>query len=45
MEAMNTDKFVPFKKRGDLWADIEPMEQYEGGEAPIAPINYTKRCK
>jgi protein farnesyltransferase/geranylgeranyltransferase type-1 subunit alpha len=32
--------WVPFNDRGDLWADIEPIEQYEGGEAPIAPIPY-----
>ena len=33
-------KFVPFKERGDTWTDIEPIEQYEGGQAPIAPIPY-----
>ena len=34
--------FVPFKERGTLWHDIEPIEQYEGGAAPIAPIPYPK---
>jgi len=33
-------KFKPFKERGDMWQDIEPLEQYEGGPAPIAPIPY-----
>ena len=23
------------------WKDIEPLEQYHGGEAPIAPIAYS----
>jgi len=34
--------WTPFKKRGDLWLDIQPVEQYEGGPAPIAPIKYPK---
>ena len=32
--------FIPFKQRGDTWKDIEPIEQYKGGVAPIAPIPY-----
>ena len=36
---MVENEFVPFKDRGD-WDDIEPIEQYEGGAAPIAPIPY-----
>ena len=37
---MEQTSFVPFKERGNLWKDIEPVEQYEGGAAPIAPIPY-----
>ena len=33
------DGFVPFIER-DEWDDIDPVEQYEGGVAPIAPIPY-----
>ena len=33
------NKFVPFIDR-DEWDDIDPIEQYEGGIAPIAPIPY-----
>ena len=33
--------FVPFAERNGLWDDVEPLEQYEGGPAPIAPIPYT----
>jgi protein farnesyltransferase/geranylgeranyltransferase type-1 subunit alpha len=25
--------------------DVTPIEQYEGGEAPIIPINYSEQCK
>ena len=32
--------FVPFNERDDIWHDLEPIEQYEGGQAPIAPIPY-----
>lgn len=32
--------FVPFKDRDGLWDDLEPVEQYEGGRAPIAAIDY-----
>ena len=39
---METDTFVPFSKRGGKWDDISPIEQYEGGPAPIAPINYAE---
>jgi hypothetical protein len=35
------NSYIYFKDRGDLWADVEPLEQYEGGPAPIAPINYS----
>ena len=31
--------FVSFEDRGG-WDDIEPIEQYEEGMAPIAPIPY-----
>lgn len=35
-------KFIPFTQRdGGLWNDLEPVEQYEGGRAPICPIAYT----
>ena len=37
--------FKSFKARGDLWKDVEPTEQYEGGPAPIAPIAYSAECK
>ena len=33
------NEFIPFKDRG-IWNDIEPIEQFEGGLAPIAPIHY-----
>ena len=32
--------FTPFKDRDGEWDDIEPIEQYEGGPAPIAAIPY-----
>ena len=32
-------EYVPLSKRA-VWADIVPVEQYEGGVAPIAPIPY-----
>lgn len=32
--------FIPFKEREE-WNDIEPVEQYEGGVAPIAPLPYS----
>ena len=37
--------FTPFKDRDGLWDDVKPVEQYEGGEAPIAPIPYSSQCK
>lgn len=36
---VESTSFVPFKERGG-WEDLEPIEQYEGGAAPIAPIPY-----
>jgi len=33
--------FVPFKQRGNLWDDVEPIPQYDEKAAPIAPIPYT----
>ena len=36
------DEFVPFSLRGDIWLDVKPVEQYQGGPAPIAPIKYPK---
>ena len=38
-------RFVPFAERDGLWDDIEPIEQYEGGAAPIAPIPYRPEYK
>jgi len=32
---------VPISQRLE-WADITPVDQYEGGPAPIAPIPYPK---
>jgi protein farnesyltransferase/geranylgeranyltransferase type-1 subunit alpha len=33
--------YIPFSER-PKWQDIMPIEQYEGGAAPIAPIPYPK---
>jgi len=33
-------KFIPFKERGEKWADLEPVPQFEEGQAPIAPVPY-----
>ena len=32
--------FIPFSERQGIWDDIEPVQQYEEGLAPIAPIHY-----
>jgi protein farnesyltransferase/geranylgeranyltransferase type-1 subunit alpha len=32
-------EYIPLSQRQD-WADVVPIEQYEGGVAPIAPIPY-----
>ena len=32
--------FVPFAQRKGLWDDVEPIEQYEGGQAPLCAIQY-----
>ena len=32
--------YVPFAQRKGLWDDVEPIEQYEGGQAPICAIQY-----
>lgn len=37
--------FVPFSQRGSEWSDIEPIDQYDGGAAPISPIAYSNECK
>ena len=42
---METQTYTPFKQRGNTWSDIEPIEQYEGGVAPIAPIPYPQDYK
>jgi len=34
------EMFVPFADRNGKWDDITPLDQYEGGRAPIAPIPY-----
>jgi len=39
------NSFTPFKQRGSIWSDISPIEQYEGGSAPIAPIPYSSEYK
>ena len=36
--------FVSFQDRGSLWSDVTPIEQYEGGAAPMAPIAYSAEC-
>ncbi len=33
-------RFVPFAERDGKWDDLSPLEQYEGGQAPIAPMPY-----
>ena len=33
--------YIPFSER-PKWQDITPIDQYEGGPAPIAPIPYPK---
>ena len=44
---VETADYIPFAKRGDTWADIEPVPQYEGpdGQAPICPIPYPDSYK
>jgi len=39
------EKFISFKDRGKIWLDITPIEQYEGGPAPICPIAYSAEYK
>lgn len=38
------DPYIPFSKRGALWADVTPLAQFDTGVAPICPIAYSPEC-
>ena len=38
-EELSSPKFVPFKKRGDVWQDVEPVPQFSD-EVEILKIDY-----
>jgi protein farnesyltransferase/geranylgeranyltransferase type-1 subunit alpha len=44
MDSENNNQYIPFKERGDLWKDIEPLEQFTEN-VEILQIDYDSRFK
>lgn len=44
METESSQKYIPFRERGDLWSDIEPVPQFTDN-VEILKINYSDRLR
>jgi hypothetical protein len=44
MEKTKENKFIPFKERGSLWEDIEPIPQFSD-QVEILKINYSDKLR
>jgi hypothetical protein len=44
MEEDSTPKYIPFKERGELWQDIEPIPQFTD-KVEILKISYSDRLR
>ena len=38
------NKFIPFKERGNLWADVEPIPQFSD-QVEILKIDYSEKLR
>jgi hypothetical protein len=44
MESEPIPEFIPFKERGDIWKDIEPVPQFSD-KVEILKIDYSDKMK